>query len=76
MKDRVARTNIKKPSHRLFRGMIAVSSLTVCFATLLGLVLFQVSSENKSLTQKIDTYTIQMEKLEKDETVLLKNTND
>lgn len=73
MKDRVTRTNVKKPSHRLFRGMLTIASLSCLIATFLGIVLVNVSHENKALTQKIDAYTIQMEQLEKEESILLKN---
>ena len=61
MKDRVTRSNIKKPTHRLFRAMMVISVFTVVCTAFLSVVLFHVSNENKVLLNKIENYTVQID---------------
>ncbi len=64
MKDRIKRTNRKKPSHRIFRAMISVSFVTVICTVLFSVLLLNINNENKALNQKIENYTIQIDMLE------------
>jgi cell division protein FtsX len=68
MKDRIKRTAIKKPSHRLKRACIATVSFTLVFSSLALAILLNVSHENKMLNERIDNYTVQID--------LLENKND
>lgn len=77
MKDKVTRTNQKRPSHRLFRAMILTVSLTCVFSVAALSILFNVSLDNKTLNKKIENYTVQIDMLEKsDSETYLKKTND
>ena len=78
MKDRVTRSNIKKPTHRLFRAMMVISVFTVVCTAFLSVVLFHVSNENKVLLNKIENYTVQIDLLENSDDSYLKyqNTNN
>lgn len=67
MKDRIKRTNIKKPSHRLFRTMIAVCSISLGLSGLLSFALIHVTGENKNLNQTIENYTLQIDMLQKND---------
>jgi hypothetical protein len=75
MKDRVTRTNVKKPTHRLFRAMMSISFFTVVCTAFLSIVLFHVSNENKVLTKKIENYTVQIDLLENSDDTYLKYQN-
>lgn len=75
MKDRVKRTNMKKPSHKLFRFMILTCGLCTVLGSFFSVVLIRVSSENKTLNQTIQNYTIQIDMLQKSDSsdLYLKN---
>ena len=74
MKDRIARTNVKKSSHRLKRSMFAISFVTAICTVFFTIFLINVTTENKVLTKQIENYTVQIDRLEhSDDTTLLKN---
>lgn len=64
MKDRIKRTNRRKPSHRIFRTMLSVSFVAVISTVIFSLLLVNINKENKTLNQKIENYTIQIDMLE------------
>jgi cell division protein FtsX len=64
MKDRIKRNNRRKPSHRLFRTMLSVSFVTAISTVIFSLLLVNINKENKTLNQKIENYTIQIDMLE------------
>lgn len=64
MKDRIRRTDIKKPSHRLKQACLIVSCLSLVFGSFALAILLKYSGENKQLTQRIDNYTVQINMLE------------
>lgn len=74
MKDRIERTNTKKPSHNLFKVTVIVAVLTIISSIVFSILLFHLSGENKTLNQQINNYEIMIDKLENDDTNLyLKN---
>lgn len=68
MKDRIKRTNIKKPSHKLFHTMVFTCCISLVASSFLFALLIFVSNENKTLNQTIQNYTVQIDMLEKTDT--------
>ncbi|MDD6241234.1 MAG: hypothetical protein PUA93_06625 [Eubacteriales bacterium] len=64
MKDRIQRKESKKPSHRLKRATIAIACFTLVFSSLALFALLNVSGENKTMSERIDNYTQQIDMLE------------
>lgn len=78
MKDRLQRTNVKKPSHHLTHAVASLSVLTVVILSAFSIFLFSLSKETKILNKTIDNYTEQINQLDTniENNTLLKNNAD
>ncbi len=73
MKDRIERTKTKKVSHRLTSAFIITTSICLVGSALLFTSISLLSQENKNISERIQTYTDEINLLDNDDNSALQS---